>query len=216
MKSDNDVKRDVEAELKWSPEIDETDIAVKVVDGVVTLAGFVRNYSDKYQAEIVTRRVKGVAAIANDIQVKPIAGGPTDPEMARAALAALKLELPFEWEQIKPTVKDGRISLTGAVEWNFQRERAEAVLRHLSGVMGVMNDLTVTPKVAPQDVKHRIEDAFRRMADVDARQIRVDAHGSDVTLRGEVRSWSERDQALQSAWSAPGVTHVTNELTVRT
>jgi osmotically-inducible protein OsmY len=216
MKSDADVRRDVEAELKWSPQVDETDIAVKAVDGEVTLTGFSRNYLEKYQAEVVTRRVKGVAAIANDIQVKPVAGGPTDPEIARAALAVLKLESPVSWENIKPTVKDGRVSLDGTVEWHYQRERAESAVRHLSGVISVMNSIMVQPRVAPDNIKHRIEDAFRRIAEVDASHIKVEANGSEVTLRGEVRSWAERDQAQQSAWSAPGVTRVDNGLTVRT
>jgi osmotically-inducible protein OsmY len=216
MKSDADIKRDVEAELKWSPEVDETDIAVKVHGGEVTLTGFTRNYMEKYQSEVVARRVKGVAAVANDIQVKPASGAPTDPEIARAALAALKLELPLAWEQIKPTVKDGRVSLEGTVEWHYQRERAESAIRHLNGVISVLNTVTVKPRIAPDDIKHRIEDAFRRIAYVDASHITVDASGSEVTLRGEVRSWAERDQAQQTAWSAPGVSRVTNGITVRT
>lgn len=216
MKADTDVKRDVEAELKWSPQVDDTDIAVKVVNGEVTLTGFTRHYLDKYQAEVVARRVKGVAAVANDIQVQLNAGAPTDPEIARAALAALKLELPITWEDIRPIVKDGRVSLEGTVEWQYQRERAESAIRTLSGVISVWNAVTVKPRVAPENIKHRIEDAFRRIADVDAGQIKVEANGSEVSLRGEVRSWAERDQAQQCAWSAPGVTHVSNELTVRT
>ncbi|MGC1458964.1 MAG: BON domain-containing protein [Steroidobacteraceae bacterium] len=216
MKSDSDVKRDVEAELKWSPQVDDTDVAVKVTDGEVTLTGFTRNYLERYQAESLTRRVKGVAAVANDIQVKPIADGPSDPEIARAALAALKLQLPLSWEKIKPIVKDGRISLEGTVEWHYQRERAESAVRHLKGVISVWNAIALKPNVAADNIKHKIEDAFRRIAEVDASHIKVEANGSEVTLRGEVRSWAERDQAQQSAWSAPGVTRVENSLTVRT
>ncbi len=216
MKSDSDVKRDVEAELKWSPQVEDTDIAVKVTDGEVTLTGFTRNYLERYQAEILTRRVKGVLAVANDIQVKPIADGPSDPEIARAALAALKLQLPLSWEKIKPIVKDGRISLEGTVEWHYQRERAESAVHHLKGVISVWNAIALKPSVAADNIKHKIEDAFRRIAEVDASHIKVEANGSEVTLRGEVRSWAERDQAQQSAWSAPGVTRVENSLTVRT
>lgn len=216
MKSDSDVKRDVEAELKWSPQVDDTDVAVKVTDGEVTLTGFTRNYLERYQAESLTRRVKGVAAVANDIQVKPIADGPSDPEIARAALGALKLQLPLSWEKIKPIVKDGRISLEGTVEWHYQRERAESAVRHLKGVISVWNAIALKPSVAADNIKHKIEDAFRRIAEVDASHIKVEANGSEVTLRGEVRSWAERDQAQQSAWSAPGVTRVENSLTVRT
>ncbi len=215
MRTDDEIKRDVEAELKWSPQINETDIAVKVNGGEVTLTGFTGTYYEKYQAEVVGRRVKGVAAIANDIQVKPASGSPTDPEIARAALTALKFALPFTSEQIKPTVSQGRVSLEGSVEWQFQREEAESAVRHLSGVISVQNSIRLKPRVAAENIKHRIEDAFRRIAEVDAKHITVDANGSEVTLRGEVRSWSERDQAQQTAWSAPGVTHVNNGITVR-
>jgi osmotically-inducible protein OsmY len=216
MKSDNDIKQNVEAELKWSPEVDETDIAVKVNGGAVTLSGLARNYSDKYQAGVIARRVKGVAAVANDIGVRPSADVPTDPEIARAAVSALKLELPYNWETITPVVHEGRISLEGAVEWHYQRERAESAMRRLDGVISVRNSVRITTRVVPDNIKHQIESAFQRIAHVDADRISVDAHGSDVILRGEVRSWAERDQAQQTAWSAPGVTNVINELTVRT
>lgn len=215
MRSDSEIKRDVEAELRWSPDVDETDIAVKVNDGEVTLTGFAKNYMEKYQAEIAVRRIKGVTAVANDIAVKPLSGAPTDPEIARAAVDALKKDLPVTWEQIKPIVKQGHVGLEGTVEWHYQRERAESAMRHLPGVISVRNSIKIRPSVAPENIKHRIEDAFRRIAQVDADRIAVDAHGSDVTLRGEVRSWAERDQAQLTAWSAPGVTNVKNELTVR-
>jgi osmotically-inducible protein OsmY len=216
MRSDIEIKKDVEAELKWSPDVDETDIAVKVKTGEVTLSGYARNYFEKYQAETSVKRVKGVAAVANDIDVKSLAGAPTDPEIARAAVAALKFELPLIWENLKAVVQKGWVKLEGTVEWHYQRERAESAVRRLEGVVSVSNLIRVEPKIAPQDIKHSIEDAFRRIAQVDAGRIIVDARGSDVTLRGEVRSWAERDQAQQTAWSAPGVARVINELTVRT
>ncbi len=216
MRSDADIKKDVEAELRWSPDVDETDIAVKVKDGEVSLTGYARDYFEKYQAEIAAKRVKGVAAVANDLELRSIAGTPTDPEIARAAVAALKLELPLTCENIKTVVQQGRVKLEGAVEWHYQRERAESAVRRLSGVVSVLNQIRIEPRVAPQDIKHRIEDAFRRTAQVDAEMITVEAQGSDVTLRGEVRSWAERDQAQQTAWSAPGVTKVINQLRIRT
>lgn len=215
MRPDNEIKRDVDAELRWTPDVDDTDIAVKVTGGEVTLTGFARNYLEKYRAEIAVRRVKGVAAVANDIAVKPLAGSPTDPEIARAAVAVLKVELPLTWERIQPTVKEGHVSLAGTVEWHYQRERAENAMRHLKGVLGVRNSIRIQPSVAPENIKHRIEDAFRRIAQVDADRITVDTLGSDVTLRGEVRSWAERDQAQRTAWAAPGVSNVKNELTIR-
>ena len=215
MRSDSDIKQDVEAELRWSPDVDETDIAVKVHGGEVTLSGFTNNYMEKYQAEITVRRIKGVTAIANDISVRPLAGAPTDPQIARAAVEALKTDLPLAWDQIKPTVKEGRISLEGTVEWHYQRERAESAMRRLQGVISVRNSIKIQPSLSPDNIKHRIEDAFRRIAQVDADRISVDTQGSDVTLRGEVRSWTEHDQAARTAWSAPGVSNVKNELTVR-
>jgi osmotically-inducible protein OsmY len=216
MKSDTDIKKDVEAELQWSPEVNETDIAVKVKNGEVTLTGYVRSYLEKCQAETAVKRVKGVAAVANDIEIRSLAGGPTDPEIARAAVSALKLELPLTSEGIKTVVQQGRVKLEGKVEWHYERERAERAVRGLSGVVRVLNQIRVEPRIATQDIKQRIEDAFRRIAQLDADQISVEAQGSDVTLRGEVRSWAERDQAQQTAWSAPGVAKVINELRVRT
>jgi|SRR5579872_2555984 len=217
MKSDRDIRQDVEAELKWSPDVEETDIAVKVTEGAVTLSGFVKSFFEKYRAEVAARRVKGVAAVANDLQVKLPSAGRSDPELARAAVAALKEKLPFTAEQIVPTVKDGHVYLSGEVEWNYQREYAEEAIRHIKGITGLRNSLTVKPTVAPPDnIKHRIEDAFRRIAQVDAGKIVVDTSGSEVTLRGEVRSWAERDQAQATAWSAPGVSFVKNEISVRT
>lgn len=217
MRTNNDIKRDVEAELKWAPDVLETDIAVKVTDGVVTLTGYAASAHEKYRAEVAVKRVRGVAAVANDLAVRaPLGGMPTDPEIARDAVLALKLELPFVWEDIKPIVKQGHIALEGTVEWHTQRERAEAAVRHLRGVLSVRNSISLKPRVAPTEIKHRIEDAFRRNAILDAQKITVDSRGSEVTLRGEVRSWAEHDQAQQTAWAAPGVLTVKNEITVRT
>ena len=216
MRSDIDIKRDVEAELKWSPDVDDTDIAVKVNGGEVTLSGYVRNYFETYRAEVAAKRVKGVAAVANDIEVRPFPSAPADPEIARAALATLKSELPMSWESIRLVVHQGRVTLDGTVDWQYQRERAESAVRHINGVLGVVNSIRIQPKVAPQNIKKKIEDAFQRLAQVDAGHIAVETSGPEVTLRGEVRSWAERDQAQQTAWSAPGVAKVINELTVRT
>jgi len=216
MRSDSDIKRDVEAELKWAPDVCETDIAVKVTSGVVTLTGYAMSAHEKYRAEVAVKRVVGVTAVANDLAVRaPFGGMPTDPEIARDAVVALKLQLPFDWEKIKPIVKEGHITLEGTVEWHDQSERAEAAVRHLRGVLSVRNSITLTPRVAPFEIKQRIEDAFRRNAIIDAHKVAVDASGSEVTLRGEVRSWAERDQAQATAWAAPGVLAVKNEITVR-
>jgi len=215
MRSESDIKRDVEAELRWCPEVDDTDIAVKVSGREVSLSGFAKTFWEKCKAESVVRAVKGVGAVANDIVVKPVAAGPTDPEIARSAISALQSELPYSAEKIRALVHEGRVALEGTVEWHFQREKAENIVRRLPGVLSIRNSIRIQPSLAAENIKHRIEDAFRRIAQVDADHIVVDTSGSDVTLRGEVRSWAERDQATRTAWSAPGVTNVKNELTVR-
>ena len=217
MRLDNEIQRDVEAELKWTPEVDDTDVSIKVQGGAVTLTGFVPDSFQKYRAERAARRVKGVAAVANDIQVRWSGTAPTDPEIARAAVATLKSDLPSAAEQIRPMVHEGRITLLGEVEWYYQRELAEKLMHRIAGVISVRNSIHIKPKLAAEkDIKARIEAAFQRLADVDAHNIAVDATGSEITLRGEVRSWAERDQAQATAWGAPGVTRVANELTVRT
>jgi len=216
MKADTLIKQDVDAELQWNPELDATDMATKVQDGIVTLTGYVRSHYEKHQAELSVKRVAGVAAVANDLQVQPSSKPPSDPALARAAVAALKAELPLCWDSIRPTVHEGRIFLEGTVEWQFQRERAESAMRRLVGVVGIRNAIHVVPQVAASDIQHGIEAAFRRNAEIDAEQVTVEARGAEVTLRGEVRSWAERDQAQRSAWAAPGVTNVINELRVRT
>jgi osmotically-inducible protein OsmY len=217
MRADSDIQRDVQAELKWAPEVNETDIAVKVGDGVVTLTGYAVSAYEKYRAEAAVKRVTGVAAVANDLAVRwPLGGGrPTDPEIARDALAALKIELPFAWDNIRPVVKDGHVGLEGSVDWHYERERAEAAVRRVHGVLSVRNSITLRPRTAAVEIKHKIEEAFRRNALIDAHNIKVDARGGEVTLRGEVRSWAERDEAQRAAWGAPGVANVQNEIAVR-
>ena len=135
MKADTDIKKDVEAELKWSPDVDDTDIAVQVTSGEVSLSGYARNYFEKIRAETAVKRIKGVVAVANDLEVRSAYRcTPTDPEIARAAIAALRYALPWTWENIKPVVQRGWIALEGTLEWQYQREQAESAVRYLSGV----------------------------------------------------------------------------------
>lgn len=216
-KADLMIKTDVEDELRWSPEIDETDIAAKVNKGVVTLTGFVRTYYERYRAEAIVKQVAGVTGVANDIVVRLGTGcGLSDPEIARQAVEALQRQSTWAPDAVKPVVHQGHITLEGSVMWQYQRERAASAVANINGVTGVTNSIRITPTVSTSDIKQKIEDAFRRSAVIDASHVIVDANGSEVILRGEVRSWSERDQAQASAWSAPGVTNVKNELSIRT
>jgi osmotically-inducible protein OsmY len=216
MRSDSEIKRDVESELRWDPDIDSTDIAVAVKDGVVTLAGFVRSYSQRQQSEDDAKRVVGVAGVANDIEVRlPIVERRPDPQIARDAVAALRAELPYSSEHIKVVVEQGVLTLEGKVEWNYQRARAAQTVRRVRGVKSVRNLIVLEPKLPPTEIKRKIEEAFRRNAELDANRIEVQAEGSNVTLRGTVRSWAAREEAERVAWTAPGVARVDNQIAVK-
>jgi osmotically-inducible protein OsmY len=215
MKSDSEIERDVREELRWAPDLYAEDIAISVKDGVVTLAGFTRSYTDRLEAEAAAKRVAGVHAVANDIEVRlPEIDQRPDPDIARDAVAALKSQLPISHDKIKVIVKDGWITLEGTAEWQYQKTTAENAVRKIKGVKGVTDVIQLKPAVQPTDIQRRIQEAFKRSAEVDAERITVEAKGSEVILKGTVRSWTEREEAERVAWSAPGVTHVEDRIVV--
>jgi osmotically-inducible protein OsmY len=215
MRTDSDIKREVEDELRWDPSVDATNFAVAVKDGVVTLTGFVTSYAQKFAAERAVKRVAGVFGVANDIEVRlPGVDERPDPDIARDVAAELKIWLPNSWQNIKVVVKNGWVTLEGEVEWNYQREYAERAVRWIKGVKGVSNLIRLKPKETPSpaEIKVKIEEAFRRNALIDANRITVEANGGEVILKGRVRSWAERQEAERAAWAAPGVVKVVNQI----
>jgi osmotically-inducible protein OsmY len=215
MKSDRDIERDVRDELQWDPDLDATDIAVSVKDGVVTLTGFVKSYTDKYESEAAAKRVAGVAGVANDLEVRmPSVDERPDPEIARDAVSSIKGQLPISSEHIKVVVKNGWVTLEGQVEWQYQKNTAESAVRRIKGVKGVSNLIVLKPRAEPTEIKSKIMEAFKRNAELDANRIHIEANGSEVILKGTVRSWIEREEAERVAWSAPGVTRVEDRIVV--
>jgi osmotically-inducible protein OsmY len=215
MKSDSEIERDVRDELKWDPDLNYDDIAISVKNGVVTLAGFVPSYSDKFEAEAAAKRVAGVLAVANDLEVRlPAIDQRPDPDIARDAVAALKTQLPISYDRIKIIVKNGWVYLEGSAEWQYQKTTAEIAVRKVKGVKGVTNSIALKPQLQPSELQRKIMEAFKRNAEVDANRITVEAKGGEVILKGTVRSWIEREEAERVAWSAPGVTKVEDRIVV--
>ena len=216
MKNDTQLQQDVMAELKWEPAINAEQIGVEVKDGVVTLAGHVGSYGEKWDAERAAQRVAGVRALAIEIDVK-LAGSAqrTDADVARAAENVLEWTTYVPKDAVKVMVEAGWITLSGDVDWGFQREAAGAAVRYLMGVKGVSNDIGIRASVTPAAVRSDIEAALKRRAHADATNIAVDVQGANVTLSGSVHSWSERDLARDSAWGTPGVRQVVDNLSIK-
>jgi osmotically-inducible protein OsmY len=213
MKTDADIRRDVLAELAWTPELDEKDIAVNVTGGIVTLTGIARSYYEKTRAEAAAKRVAGVAGVADDLEVRPD-HDLSDPDIAHSVVAALRAQLPLQHDRIKAVVEKGHVRLEGELEWRYQSEMAATAVRNLPGVRSLNNQITIKPRVEAADVKRRIESAFHRHAQLAAQRISVDADAGVITLRGKVPGWAERDEAQRTAWAAPGVRQVRNEISV--
>jgi osmotically-inducible protein OsmY len=216
--SDKELKQHVQNALDWEPSIDASDIGVSVDEGVVTLRGNVGSYVEKVSAERVVLRVYGVKAVANDLSVRLVSGSErTDTKIAQAAIAALKWNTVVPADRITVTVANGWVTLNGTLEYYYQSAAAERAVRDLTGVKGVSNTILLQAPavpVCPGDVAAKIEAAFKRSAEVDARRINVNAQDGKVILSGNVRSWTERQEAERAAWAAPGVTQVDDRLAV--
>jgi osmotically-inducible protein OsmY len=215
MDSSKELQRRVLDELDWEPSVDAAHIGVAVNDGVVTLTGAVHTYAEKFTAEQATKRLSGVKAVANDLEVRPtFPSQPNDTEIAQAVLRALEWDVSVPHESIKARVANGTVTLEGQVKFWYQRQAAENAVRGLKGVQGLTNFISIRQVPRAGDVKSRIEAAFRRSAEIDASGIQVETSNGTVTLRGRVRSWGERQEAEKAAWAAPGVIEVDDELKV--
>jgi osmotically-inducible protein OsmY len=216
MKNDRELQHDVIDELEWQPSVDASKIGVTADHGVVTLVGEVNTYSEKFEAEKAAKRVAGVQALANDLEVKvDDPRPPHDADIAQRALSAIDWNVAIPKGRVKVMVSSGWVTLEGDVEWMYQKRAAEDASRGLNGVRGITNNIAVRPRVEAGEVKHKIEAALRRNAELDAQKITVETSAGNVILRGNVRSWAEHEDAVDAAWSAPGVTKVEDQLAIR-
>ena len=215
MKTSTDLKRDVIAELNWDPSLPSNNIGVEVKDGVVTLSGHVGSFVEKWNAERAARRVVGVDAMAIEIDVElPGSSKRDDADIARTVANVLSWASYLPQDSIKVMVEGGWVTLTGNVEWEYQRNAAADTVRHLMGVTGVSNDVNLTPSITAQVVQADIEAALKRLAKTESANITVHVDGNTVTLAGSTHSWVERDLATQAAWNAPGVKHVKDKIRI--
>ena len=213
--TDKDLKLHVQSALDWEPSLDASDIGVSMDEGVATLRGNVPSYSEKLAAERVALRVYGVKGVANDLQVRLTnAFERTDTDIAQAAVSALDWSTIVPHGKVAVAVTNGLVTLKGTLEWQYQKDAAWRAVRDLRGVRGVVNSIVVKPRVTTADVRDKIEAAFKRSAEIDARRINVNAADGKVVLSGTVHSWAERQEAERAAWAAPGVTLVEDRLAI--
>ena len=213
MKNDLEIQQDVINQLSWEPFLKASDIGVTVKNGIVTLTGQVDSYYKKISAEKAAKKVAGVRAIAEDIQLRVSPSFiKTDAELAESVLNALKWHSAVDEEKLKIKVENGVVTLDGEVEWEFQRTSARNAVSNLLGVRNVISNIVLKPKLTAIDIKAKISSAFHRTATIDAQNIEVEILGNKAILRGRVRSYAEKDDAESAAWSAPGIAYVDNKL----
>ncbi|OJA04301.1 BON domain-containing protein [Halomonas sp. QHL1] len=214
-KSDEQIQKDVLAELKYEPSVRASDIGVEVKDGIVTLAGHVDSYAEKWHAEDAAQRVSGVKGIAVEIYVKlPGDFKRTDAEVARAVKNTLEWNIFVPDDPVKVMVEDGWVTLTGTVPWEYQRRLAATSIRYLAGVTGVSNQIVIKPNPTAAAVKSEIEDSLKRRAIQDANAIKVEVHGHEVTLSGKVHSFAEKNLIHHAVWNSPGVLKIIDNIIV--
>jgi osmotically-inducible protein OsmY len=215
MKTDIELQTLVMEELIWEPSVDAAGIGVSVGNGIATLSGEVKSYPEKWAAEKAAQRVSGVRAVTDRVVViLPGDHRHTDTEIARAAANSLDRNISVPRNRVKILVQEGLITLDGTVDFQYQKAAAENAVRYLTGVRGVYNHLAVKVAVMAADVKNKIEEALERAAEVDAHKISVEVRDHKVILRGNVKTWFERDEAERAAWSAPGVVEVQSEIQI--
>jgi len=215
MKTDSQLQQDVSAELQWEPSVHAARIGVEVKDGVVTLAGQVDSYAEKWSAERAAQRVAGVKAMATELKVHLSSlSKRTDADIAEAVENVLEWNSSLPDGAIQVMVEGGWVTLSGDVDWQYQRQAASDSVRYLMGVTGVSDQIDIKPSVTATAVKSDIEAALNRTSIADAKKISVAVHGSDVTLSGTVHSWDERDTATNSVWGTPGVRNVIDKMTL--
>jgi len=217
MTTDTEIEQSVRSELHWSPHLQTTEVAVKVQDGVVTLTGFARDGVESEEIEDIAKRVTGVSAVANDLLVRtPGQAASSDTEIATEVVRCLKQDLPTLVTSVKALVNAGHVTLEGTTEHRFLRDQAEHLVRRVKGVSSVFNNIVVKLRADPDEIKKRIDAAFRKIVEVDCHAVKVEARGCIVTLSGEVRSDLEKQEAERTAAETPGVTEVRNHIDVRT